>query len=116
MSRMKDFLCGLADAQLAQFADILREQIAQRRMRGREYKSLRQNLELAAMILLMRQKKKDFKLRWIILMIMNMIGNAAAICNSRAIIIRFARAHNRAIATARFLSIPDSWPAIRGLS
>lgn len=39
MSRMKDFLCGLADAQLAQFADILREQIAQRRMRGREYKS-----------------------------------------------------------------------------
>lgn len=61
MSRMKDFLCGLADAQLAQFADILREQIAQRRMRGREYKSLRQNLELATMILLMRQKKKDLQ-------------------------------------------------------
>ena len=54
MSRMKDFLCGLADAQQAQFADILREQITQRRMRGREYKSLRQNLELASMILLMR--------------------------------------------------------------
>lgn len=61
MPRMKDFLCGLADAQLAQFADILREQIAQRRMRGREYKSLRQNLELASMILLMRQKKKDLQ-------------------------------------------------------
>lgn len=36
MSKMKDFLCGRADAQLAQFADILREQIAQRRMRGRD--------------------------------------------------------------------------------